>query len=74
MVKDGGSYLPSRSESPGIARSTVSLTRWNASRVASLARSHVRDDLPLTLFQSRPRSDSTSSNLRPAYFEYELTP
>src|SRR5512133_983708 len=58
-------YLPSRSESPGTARSTVSLTRCQASRVACLACSHSRLEVPRVLFQSRPRSDSTSSNERP---------
>lgn len=57
-------YLPSRSESPGIARSTVSLTRCQASRVACLARPHSRLELPRLLFQSRPSSGSTSSKVR----------
>jgi hypothetical protein len=39
-------YRPSPSESPGIARSTESRTRSNASRVACLASSHSRLELP----------------------------
>ena len=58
-------YLPSRSESPGTARSTVSLTRLHASRVAPLAFSQSRLDLPRALPQSRDKSLSTSSKLRP---------
>lgn len=60
-------YLPSRSESPGVARSMPSLTRCQASRDACLARSHSRPELPRLLFQSRPRSGSTSSKAWPGY-------
>ena len=58
-------YLPSRSESPGTARSTLSLRRCHESRTACLARSQVRLDLPRALSQSRERSDSTSSKRCP---------
>lgn len=57
-------YLPSRSESPGIARSTLSLSRCQASRVACFARSHSSEDVPRAVFQSRFSSGSTSSNER----------
>ena len=40
------SYLPSRSESPGVARSTASLKRRHASREACFARSHCRSRTP----------------------------
>jgi hypothetical protein len=58
------SYLPSLSESPGIARSTVSLRRCHASRDACLACSHSSFELPREACQSRPRSGSKSSKLR----------
>ena len=61
-------YFPSRSESPGTARSRESLTRWNESRVAYFASFQDSRDVPLTRSQSVPRSRSTSSNVRPWYF------
>ena len=60
-------YFPSRSESPGTARSTESLTRCHASRVACFARSQSSVDVPRAESQSSERSDSTSSKLRPGY-------
>ena len=54
---------PSRSESPGIARSARSLRRCQASRVACFAFSHSSFELPRVVLQSRPRSDSTSSKV-----------
>src|SRR3982751_2515478 len=57
-----------------MARSTLSLTRFHASLVASLARSQVSFDSPLVRSQSRDRSGSTSSKRRPGYFEYESQP
>jgi len=67
-------YLPSRSESPGTARSTASLTRFQASLVACLARSHSSEEPPRIVFQRLDSSGSTSSQSRPAYVPYELTP
>jgi uncharacterized protein YecE (DUF72 family) len=58
-------YLPSRSESPGVARSTVSERRCQESFTACFASSQARRDLPFARCQSRPSSLSTSSNLRP---------
>jgi len=55
---------PSRSESPGTARSTVSLSRCQASRVACLARSHSNEEPPRAVPQSRLRSGSRSSKRR----------
>ena len=53
-------HLPSRSESPGIARSVASLTLFHASRLAFLALSQVRLDVPRDAFQSRDKvSDAT---------------
>lgn len=56
---------PSRSESPGIARSARSLRRCQASRVACLACSHSNFELPREVLQSRLNSGSTSSKGRP---------
>src|SRR5690349_10750290 len=67
-------YFPSPSESPGMARSTESLTRCHESFAANLARSHSRREVPRAAFQSRLRSPSTSSKLRPGYLLYEETP
>ena len=48
------------------ARSTASLTRFQASRVACLARSHSSEDWPRTVSQRPDSSGSTSSQSRPA--------
>jgi hypothetical protein len=61
--RDGTAYFPSRSESPGVARSIASLTRWNESFAAYFASFHVSRDVPLTRSQSFARSRSTSSNV-----------
>lgn len=55
---------PSRSESPGTARSTRSLNRCQASRDACLACSHSSLELPRVVPQSLLSSGSTSSKLR----------
>ncbi len=65
LLQEATAYFPSRSESPGTARSIASLTRWNESFVAYFASFHVRRDVPLTRSQSRDRSLSTSSNVLP---------
>ena len=54
-------YLPSRSESPGVARSIVSLTRCQASRDACRARSQSRRDSPRASRQPADSSGSISS-------------
>jgi hypothetical protein len=65
LLQEATAYFPSRSESPGTARSIASLTRWNESFVAYFASFQVRRDVPLTRSQSRDRSLSTSSNFLP---------
>jgi hypothetical protein len=58
----------------GTARSTVSLARFHASRVACLARSQVRLEFPRAESQPLDRSPSTSSKRRPEWRPYEFTP
>ena len=61
---NGGRYFPSRSESPGVARSMVSLRRSHESRVACLAFSQVSVDEPRAPSQSRINSVSAAENGR----------
>ena len=58
------SYLVSLDESRGDYRSTESLTRCQASRVAFFARSQPSVDLPRAVSQPDERSASTSLKLR----------